>query len=57
VTREGEPVRVYVRDIGDVFTELGRAGFRVDTILEPRPSAPGARLPEAIVYRGRKEGA
>ena len=24
-----------------VFTELGRAGFRVDTILEPRPDTPG----------------
>jgi SAM-dependent methyltransferase len=57
VTRDGEPVRVHVRDTGDVFTELGRAGFRVDTILEPRPSTPGARLPEAIVWRGRKEGA
>ena len=57
VTRDGEPVRVHVRDIGDVFTELGRAGFRVDTILEPRPSTPGARIPETIVWRGRKEGA
>jgi SAM-dependent methyltransferase len=57
VTRDGEPARVHVRDIGDVFTELGRAGFRVDTILEPRPSTPGARIPEAIIWRGRKEGA
>ena len=32
----------HVRAIGDVFTELGRAGFRVDTLLEPaRPPAPG----------------
>lgn len=57
VEREGDPVRIHVRDIGDVFTELGRAGFRVDTILEPRPSAPGARIPETIVWRARKEGA
>jgi hypothetical protein len=40
-----------------VFTELGRAGFRVDTILEPRPSTPGARIPDTIVWRARKEGA
>jgi SAM-dependent methyltransferase len=55
--RDGEHVRVHVRDIGDVFTELGRAGFRVDTILEPKPPTPGARVPEAIVWRARKEGA
>jgi SAM-dependent methyltransferase len=54
---DGEPVRVHVRDVGEVFTELGRAGFRVDTILEPRPAAPGARIPERIVWRARKEGA
>ncbi len=57
VTRDGEPVRVHVRDIGEVFTELGRAGFRVDTVLEPRPAMPGARVPDAIVWRARKEGA
>jgi SAM-dependent methyltransferase len=57
VERDGEPVRVHVRDVGDVFTELGRAGFRVDTIVEPRPSTPGARIPDTIVWRARKEGA
>jgi SAM-dependent methyltransferase len=57
VDRDGASVRVHVRDIGDVFTELGRAGFRVDTILEPRPSTPGARIPDTIVWRARKEGA
>ena len=56
VARGGEPVRIHVRDVGDVFTELGRAGFRVDTIVEPRPSTPGARVPETIVRRARKEG-
>jgi hypothetical protein len=40
-----------------VFTELGRAGFRVDTVLEPRPDTPGARVPATIVWRARKEGA
>jgi SAM-dependent methyltransferase len=57
VDRAGEPARVYVRDLGDVFTELGRAGFRVDTILEPRPSTPGARVPDVVLWRARKEGA
>ena len=57
VERDGESVRVYTRGIGDVFTELGRAGFRVDTVLEPRPDTPGARVPATIVWRARKEGA
>jgi SAM-dependent methyltransferase len=57
VERDGESVRIHVRDIGEVFTELGRAGFRVDTVLEPRPDTPGARIPTTIVWRGRKEGA
>jgi SAM-dependent methyltransferase len=57
VERDGQPVRVHVRDVGEVFTELGRAGFRVDTILEPRPTTPGARVPDTIVWRARKEGA
>jgi len=55
--RDGDSVRIHVRDIGDVFTELGRAGFRVDTIVEPKPSTPGARIPDTIVWRARKEGA
>ncbi len=57
VERDGESVRVYTRGIGEVFTELGRAGFRVDTVLEPRPDTPGARVPQTIVWRARKEGA
>ena len=57
VERDGRSVRVYTRGIGDVFTELGRAGFRVDTVLEPRPDTPGARVPATIVWRARKEGA
>ncbi len=55
--RDGESARIHVRDVGEVFTELGRAGFRVDTILEPKPSTPGARVPDTIVWRARKEGA
>jgi hypothetical protein len=57
VERDGEPVRIHVHRVADVFTELGRAGFRVDTMLEPRPSNPGAHLPETVVWRARKEGA
>jgi SAM-dependent methyltransferase len=57
VDRDGEPTRVHVRDVSAVFVELGRAGFRVDTILEPRPPTPGARVPATIVWRARKEGA
>jgi SAM-dependent methyltransferase len=57
VERHGERVLVHARGVGDVFTELGRAGFRVDAILEPRPDSPGARVPSTIVWRARKEGA
>lgn len=45
--------------IGDVFVALGRAGFQVDTILEPEPE-PDARgralIPQTIVWRARKVG-
>jgi SAM-dependent methyltransferase len=57
VERHGEPIQLHARAISDVFTELGRAGFRVDTIAEPNPSSPGARVPSTIVWRARKEGA
>jgi SAM-dependent methyltransferase len=53
--REGERVQLHVRDIGAVFTELGRAGFRIDHLDEPRPSISGARVPATIVWRARKE--
>jgi SAM-dependent methyltransferase len=56
VDRGGTPTPVYVRTVSDVFTELGRAGFRVDTILEPRPSRSTEPLPATIVWRARKEG-
>jgi SAM-dependent methyltransferase len=57
VERHGEPVRVHARGISEVFTDLGRAGFRVDTVLEPGPDTPGAKVPSTIVWRARKEGA
>jgi SAM-dependent methyltransferase len=56
VDRHGAPIHLYVRPIEEIFTELGRAGFRVDTIAEPLPSV-GARTPSTIVWRARKEGA
>jgi SAM-dependent methyltransferase len=57
VDRDGEAVRVFARGIGEVFTDLGRAGFRVDTVLEPGSDVPGAQVPSTIVWRARKEGA
>jgi SAM-dependent methyltransferase len=54
------------RTISRLFTSLGRANFRVDTILEPEPSASGprsphwsqamTRLPATLLVRARKQG-
>lgn len=53
------------RTLSDVFTSLGRANFRVDTLLEPQPAAAPrspfwsdamARSPATLVIRARKEG-
>lgn len=57
VERNGEPIHLYLRTIGEIFTELGRAGFRVDTIAEPEFGAVDGRIPSTIVWRARKEGA
>jgi SAM-dependent methyltransferase len=49
----------YPHPTADVFSALGRAGFRVDTLLEPEPTAAGrtrAAVPELIVWRARKVG-
>jgi len=53
------------RTISEVFTSLGRANFRVDTLLEPEPGS-GPRsafwedtmsdVPATFVIRARKEG-
>jgi SAM-dependent methyltransferase len=56
VDRDGEQVQLFTRSISEVFTELGRAGFRVDTIVEPRPPGFDAKLPSIIIWRARKEG-
>lgn len=45
--------------IAPVFVGLGRAGYRVDTLLEPEPprgSAGRALVPPSIIWRARKEG-
>ena len=54
----------FVRSFSALFTELGRAGFRVDTVLEPEPTSTGGphwspameRVPATLILRVRKEG-
>jgi SAM-dependent methyltransferase len=51
--------QVHPHRIADVFAQLGRVGFRVDTLLEPEPpvTARGrALLPETVIWRARKIG-
>ena len=56
VERHGQRALRYVRTIADVFTELGRARFRVDVLVEtPAESGPSA-VPSEIIWRSRKEG-
>jgi SAM-dependent methyltransferase len=52
--REGEPIVVYQRTVSEVFAALGRAGFRVEVIVEPKPKK--GDVPEMIIWRARKEG-
>ena len=57
---------VVPRTIQQLFTSLGRANFRVDTLLEPEPPASGRRsaawhdhmryVPATLVLRARKQG-
>jgi SAM-dependent methyltransferase len=54
------------RTISQLFTSLGRANFRVDTILEPEPAANAPRsphwtpamalVPATLIVRARKQG-
>jgi ubiquinone/menaquinone biosynthesis C-methylase UbiE len=56
----------YHHTIGDLFTALTRASYRVDQILEPEPLASGPRsadwreafryVPRTVIFRARKEG-
>jgi len=58
VERHGEKLTLYPRSVSDVFTALGRAGFRVEVILEPEPVGADRRplVPGTIIWRARKEG-
>jgi SAM-dependent methyltransferase len=59
VERDGESITLYTRTIGDVFAAAGRAGFRIDVLLEPEPlrsADPGPAIPTSIVWRARKTG-
>jgi ubiquinone/menaquinone biosynthesis C-methylase UbiE len=57
---------VVPRTISALFTALGRANFRVDTVLEPQPASGGPRsaawhdhmryVPSTLVIRARKQG-
>lgn len=54
------------RTISALFTSLGRANFRVDTVLEPQPASTGPRteawhdamryVPGTLIVRARKQG-
>lgn len=54
----------FARSFGALFTELSRAGFRVDTVLEPAPVDQGGphwspamtKVPATLILRARKEG-
>lgn len=59
VHRDGEAITLYTRTIGDVFAAAGRAGFRIDVLLEPEPlrsADPGPSIPTSIIWRARKTG-
>ena len=56
VERDGQPIRLYVRTVSDVFYALTRGGFRVEVLAEPRPLGADALVPHTIIWRGRKEG-
>jgi SAM-dependent methyltransferase len=59
VMRDGESITLYTRTIGDVFAAAGRAGFRIDVLLEPPPlrsADPGPAIPTSIIWRARKSG-
>jgi ubiquinone/menaquinone biosynthesis C-methylase UbiE len=56
VDRNGEPIRLHVRTVSEVFRALSRGGFRVEVLAEPRPPGADALVPHTIIWRGRKEG-
>jgi SAM-dependent methyltransferase len=56
----------HTHTISDLFTQLGRTNFRVDTLLEPEPAASASRtalwheamrwVPSTLVIRAKKQG-
>ena len=56
----------HTHTISDLFTQLGRTNFRVDTLLEPEPSASASRsplwheamrwVPSTLIVRAKKQG-
>jgi len=59
IDRDGESITLYTRTVGDVFAAAGRAGFRIDVLLEPVPihsADPGPAIPTSIIWRARKSG-
>jgi SAM-dependent methyltransferase len=59
VERDGETITLFSRTVGDVFAAAGRAGFRIDVLLEPAPlrsADPGPSIPTSIIWRARKSG-
>jgi SAM-dependent methyltransferase len=57
MTRWDERVTVYPRSLSETFTDLTRAGFRVEALLEPPPlSTPAKLVPSTVIWRARKEG-
>lgn len=63
---EGLPLSAHHHTVSDLFTGLGRANFRVDTLLEPEPVLGGHHtphwreayrlVPRTVIFRARKEG-
>ena len=61
--RDGESVTAYHHTLSDLLVGLVRAGYRIDTVLEPEPldarlQAPQqgpASLPRTLIVRARKE--
>jgi len=63
---EGLPLSAHHHTFSDLFTGLARANFRLDTVLEPEPTADGHRtphwrdayrwVPRTLILRARKEG-
>jgi SAM-dependent methyltransferase len=64
--RNGVPFTEYPHTVTGIFTQLHRAGFSVEVLLEPEPPAGITRtplwedrfatIPQALIIRARKEG-